>query len=316
MRALHIVISVVLVLAASGTSSAQEREQTVPKDAAAAEVLFREARDQFNAGHYDEACPKLEESLRLDPAIGTMWYLARCYQETGRTASAWGMFLEVAAEARRLNRPQQELAAKRRAAILEPQLCRLRLEVAATPLDEVTIKVNGRLRARASWATPVPLDCGKHTVEVSYEGAVERHQVEVSNPGSVTTKEVLMPRAPVKKKQGLAANKSATGPRWYGDWVGWSLVGAGLGSGALGLVLLQQANDFEDDARTPGLDLLARDRLFDDADNRRLIAVLAGSAGAALVVGGAVKLVLHDDSEGVVIAPTNGGAKASYRFRF
>src|SRR5262245_52463521 len=39
---------------------------------AAAEALFEVGRDLMKDKKYSEACPKLKESLRLDPAVGTM----------------------------------------------------------------------------------------------------------------------------------------------------------------------------------------------------------------------------------------------------
>ncbi len=67
---------------------------------AAAQVLFEEARQLMSAGHYAEACPKLEESQRIDPGSGTLMNLADCYERTGRIASAWGAFLDAEAGAR------------------------------------------------------------------------------------------------------------------------------------------------------------------------------------------------------------------------
>src|SRR4051794_25809493 len=66
-------------------------------ESAAARALFAEARKLMAAERYDEACPKFEESLRLDQGIGTQFNLAHCWEKQGRTASAWGMFLDVAA---------------------------------------------------------------------------------------------------------------------------------------------------------------------------------------------------------------------------
>lgn len=51
-----------------------------------ADVLFDEGTALMNAGKYAEACPKLEQSLKLDPGIGGMLWLADCYERAGRTA--------------------------------------------------------------------------------------------------------------------------------------------------------------------------------------------------------------------------------------
>ena len=71
-----------------------------PADKAAAQSLFEQAKRLMNEGNYAEACPKLEESQMLDKGMGTQFHLASCYEQIGRTASAWALFVEVAAAAR------------------------------------------------------------------------------------------------------------------------------------------------------------------------------------------------------------------------
>ncbi|HEY0463370.1 MAG TPA: hypothetical protein VGC79_04135, partial [Polyangiaceae bacterium] len=51
---------------------------------AAAESLFDDGLKAMKSGHFSEACPKLEESERIDPAIGTLLYLGECYEKVGR----------------------------------------------------------------------------------------------------------------------------------------------------------------------------------------------------------------------------------------
>src|SRR5687767_11843809 len=65
-------------------------------DAAASEALFREGRRLMKAGDYEGACPKLEESLRLDPALGTLFNLASCEEQLGRWATAWQHWRQAA----------------------------------------------------------------------------------------------------------------------------------------------------------------------------------------------------------------------------
>ena len=65
-----------------GAASAQ------PRDVTRADALFREGRALMKKGDYATACPKLEESYRLDPAAGTGINLGDCFEKQGKVASA------------------------------------------------------------------------------------------------------------------------------------------------------------------------------------------------------------------------------------
>ena len=66
-----------------------------PRDAAAADTLFRQGREAMKAGDYATACPKFEESQRLDPAAGTVLNLAQCEDQQGKFASAQQHYREA-----------------------------------------------------------------------------------------------------------------------------------------------------------------------------------------------------------------------------
>jgi hypothetical protein len=118
---------------------------------------------------FAEACPKLEESLRLDHGMGTQFNLAHCWEKLGRTASAWALFLDVAAAARAGNQPDRETAARERAKVLETKLARLRIDV-PEPSRDMQVSRDGQDVGRAAWGTAMPLDPGKHTITVSAPG--------------------------------------------------------------------------------------------------------------------------------------------------
>src|SRR5258706_7527469 len=94
-------------------------------DPAAAQALFDQAKQLVAAQRYSEACPKLEESQRLDPGMGTLFHLADCDEHIGKTATAWAAFLDVAGQARSAGQQPRERIARERAAALEPTLARL-----------------------------------------------------------------------------------------------------------------------------------------------------------------------------------------------
>src|SRR4051812_10257047 len=92
---LSLVIALTLGPATLGGIGAA-RAQVSPEVRSASVALFDEARRLMADGKFAEACPKLEESQRMDPGIGILFNLGDCYEHLGRTASAWISFRDVA----------------------------------------------------------------------------------------------------------------------------------------------------------------------------------------------------------------------------
>ncbi|MGK3984292.1 hypothetical protein WME99_14710 [Sorangium sp. So ce136] len=173
-------------------------------DTAAAQALFDAARQLMAQGKYADACPKLEESQRLDPGIGTQFNLAACYEQLGRTASAWSTFLEVAGAAKAAGQLEREKVARQRATALEPKLIRLTVTAPADAPADLQVKRDGALVGRAQWGTPVPVDPGKHTIEASAAGrAPFARTVDLARAGATET--VAIPPLPAGAPARVAA---------------------------------------------------------------------------------------------------------------
>jgi hypothetical protein len=138
---------------------------------AVAETLYQEGKQLIEHGQYAEACPKLAESHRMDPGGGTVLLLAICYEQIGKTASAWVKYNEAVALARRDGRTDREERARERVDALEPRLSRLVLLVSPElkRAAGVEVSVDGTPVPIASVAT-LPVDPGPHTVVASAPG--------------------------------------------------------------------------------------------------------------------------------------------------
>lgn len=134
---------------------------------ALAEMLFFTARGLMEAGRIPEACAKLNESYRLDPAAGTLLNLAVCHEKEGKIASAWGEFRQSIAEARKGNRPDREKLASERVAAIEPDLPFLTITVpdAVRKIPGLVISRNGVPLNAAAWSTELPVDPGQVEIE-------------------------------------------------------------------------------------------------------------------------------------------------------
>lgn len=139
------------------------------EDPAAAQALFAEGRDLVRDGKYAEACPKFEESERLDPGTGTLFNLADCEEHVGKLATAWAHFLEVASRSRSAGQGPRERVARERAAALQPQIPRL--VIAVPPADyNIQVQRDGIGIGRGQWGSPLPMDPGEHIVQATADG--------------------------------------------------------------------------------------------------------------------------------------------------
>jgi len=139
-----------------------------PRDAAAAETLFRQGREAADQGDYATACAKFKESNRLDPAVGTVFNIADCEERLGRLATSWTLFQEVT---QRLPPSDERYAiAKKRGAALEPRLPRLTIKLSPDAPPAVVIERDGIELGAASLDNSLPVDPGSHEIVVRASG--------------------------------------------------------------------------------------------------------------------------------------------------
>src|SRR3954468_8509962 len=155
-------------------------------DEAGARALFAEARRLPGAGDYVDACPKFEASFRMNPGIGTSFNLADCLEHTGRVATAWARFLDVAAATKLAGQPEREQVARDRAAALEPHLAHLTVRVAA-PAPGLVIARDDVDLPPSSWEMAVPIDPGPHAIKATGPGKKPwSTTVDVPDAGAVS----------------------------------------------------------------------------------------------------------------------------------
>lgn len=139
---------------------------------AIAQALFNDAQALMDKKQFDQACPKLEEVVRLQAGkIGAVLTLARCYEGAGKTASAWSRYTN-AAELARTSKDQRGEEAQKKAAELEKKLPKISITVPAElkGLPGLTVKRDGAEVTSVQWSLALPVDPGVHLVTVSAPG--------------------------------------------------------------------------------------------------------------------------------------------------
>lgn len=167
LRPWSIVGAVIIGTAAAAVPPIPEASaQTTPEGKAIAESLFRDARELMDAERYPEACRKLEESQRLDPALGTLLNMAVCHEKEGKIATAWAEFNEAMVMARREGRQDRYDFASERVAAIEPNLPKLSILVPGdTRVEGLEILRNSTPIGSGAWGTALPVDPGDVLIE-------------------------------------------------------------------------------------------------------------------------------------------------------
>ena len=177
-----------VLLGATLTLRSVARADSSALNKASAESLFEDAMKLVADKRYPEACPKFEESQRLDPAMGTQFRLAECYEAVGRTASAWANYLEVADTARNAGQAERERVARERAGSAEAKLSRLTVVVSTPDLPGLEVRRGGVVLGKAQWGSPVPVDPATYDVAASAPAKLAwSGVVTVSGDGAFST---------------------------------------------------------------------------------------------------------------------------------
>ncbi|UQA55565.1 hypothetical protein [Polyangium aurulentum] len=247
-------LTLALVLA-SGVAAAQEEPPAPPPapapttapspEAARAEALFQEGKELLDAGRFVEACDKLAESDKLDPAIGTLGLLAACHEGQGRLATAWREYKETAARAEAA-KDDRAAVARERAAALEPNLPRLSVRL-ARPSAEVEVFRNRERVPPEDLGVAVPVDPGTYEI-VARAPRRPEHRVTITvKPGAQAVVEVPdldrleAPPSPAAPAPSAKDAPSGLGPRRTAGLIvaGVGLAGVVVG-GVAGAVALGQ----------------------------------------------------------------------------
>lgn len=282
-------------LAAAGRAHAEPSAD----DKALATLLFQQGRALMAEGRIPEACQKLEESERLQPAGGTLLNLALCHEREGRLARSWSEFKAAMEVAKRDGRSDRESEAATHVNALEPRLSHLTIMVpAGTQVEGLVIERDGHEIGRGAWATAIPIDGGEHVVRATATGRepfsvtvvigkeFDARTIEI--PVLATPVVVVVPPRVPAPPSAPPSMTAATAARLR--WSGIGTAGAGvvlLGTAgyalatALGAKDASNADCFADGCGNIGL------QKRNDAVFRGNLATILGIGGAVLVGTGA-----------------------------
>ncbi|MFI5302355.1 MAG: tol-pal system YbgF family protein [Polyangiales bacterium] len=254
-----------------------------PSDPVAAEKLFRQGRASADAGDYPSACPAFAESLRLDPASGTLLNLADCEERIGRFASAWGHFKSLS---RNLPPTDERLElAHQRAAALAPRVPWIAIELAPdaprdTRVFRDDLEVDG-----AGVAAPWPADPGWHSVLVVAPGRESRSIAFVAVAGE-TLRVVALAGAPLPVQPR---------PAQSGHTAAWLLGAAGIASLGVGTYFGARAvaeRSMSDAGCTGGVCMTPSElATYESARSDARVSDVALGLGIAALAAGAVLLI-------------------------
>jgi hypothetical protein len=283
-----------------------------------AEALFQQGRALLDAGRVSEACPKLAESHRLEPATGALIALAVCHETEGKLASAWAEFMEARGRARREGQSEREQLALERAAALQNRVSLLTIQVPeeTVQLQGIEILLDGVALRRSAWNTAVTIDGGEHRLEVSapghrpfqtiFEVRRENDRARVSVPPLEA-----QPQSERPKGAPLATETSRSGRLSTLSWVGIGTAGAGVAALGVGgyflATALGQRSDSEgqcdgDQCSPAGVDSR------EDAVHNGNLATLFAIGGGVLVATGATLFFIGRSSSSEETPALQAGA--------
>ncbi len=294
------------VLTLSGAAKAQASDATA---AGIAQALFEQARVEIRHGDYQAACPKLEESERIDPANGTLLNLVVCEERIGKVVAAY-LYAEELLQ-RLPAHDERRPFIQRRLDMLTPRLSRVTLHFATTWSPGAKVLLDGVEVNTASSGIPLLVEPGVHHLRVTAKGWEPRdYELSLTEgqtldwraddfesgaaapiaPGSPSAKEPTPTAALPSPHPPPAPVHAATvgGPP---AWVGWTAGAVGVAGVITGVVTTALALDRQATVAEVCPHKVCRDQSGIDA----------AAEGKAFVVSGIVSFAVGATGLGVGI---------------
>ena len=291
----------------SFSSERAARAEPTAADKAAAETLFVNARKMMADGKYGDACKAFDESQHLDPGVGTLLNLGRCYEKLGRSASAWSTYREAASAARAARQPAREKNARIAAEALEKSLAMVTIQIASDELSPgLEVRRDGSVLPRALWGMAVAIDPGEHifealapnrqswrsrvTIEPAKALTLKVPSLEVDHAPPSAAAPGVSPTAVVAKKESSPEPVKPSAQGMGAQRVAALLVGAaGLGALGAGGFYTYRANSLYDSVSCDGKFCDAQAVVVrEDAFGKASMATAFTVGGLAAVAGGIV----------------------------
>jgi len=272
-------------------------------EASDAEALFKEGIEAMRAENYDQACPKLQESYRLDPVPGALFTLAECEAARGKSATAIDYYQKFVNSLTSLPADRRDKFDERRRMALDKLAAlsavapEVTVIVSSSAPAALVIKRNDVVIDEASYGIGKKVDQGEHVVTAEIDGKVlwtrrftlnvrDRAKIEVPWPlgksePTVTETEAPEPPAAVEpREQAKGSSKTLV-------YVAGGIGIAGLTTGLIaGAVALGKKGDIED--HCPNRQCTSEGH--DDVDSGQS-AALVSSIGFGVGIAGAATAV-------------------------
>jgi hypothetical protein len=262
-------------------------------DVAGAQALFDQGIADLNAGKLDQACKELAESLSKHDDSGTKGALATCYGKTGKLASAWKLWKDLADTA---PAPELRSDAAREAAALEPRLPRYVIKAPAIP--GLVVAIGASNISDFTVTVPLPIDPGQLDVSAKAPGYKPWSSTIALKEGAVTVVEVpALVQIPLAERPGYANYESDMHSRNLHHLVAYGLAGAGVVAMVIGGALGAHAGSEFSTAKSdcdnmidacPGSGLAAANSAFKSAQGAANASTALFVVGPVLVAGAAV----------------------------
>jgi len=286
-----------MVVAMTAPSEAQGKSK--------ADELFDEGRALMARNDFAKACPKFEESMQLDPALGTFFNIALCVEGSGKVARALGLWRQAEAKAKAAGEGKRASTAREHIVALEARVPTIAIRV-ASDVPGLRVMIDGQV---ADLAQPTAVEPGEIAITASADGrepfatqvTVREHDraVVVVPALAETAKEA--PSAPTGSGEATPQRR----PLAYG------LAGGGVAAVGVGVILGLTAKSSYDRAFHDGhcdrATLVCDDAgqaATDRARTRGTIGTVIGAVGLAAIAAGVIVYVTAPVARDTAIVPT------------